>query len=610
MKKKYFKLLFTALGLLPLAGLQAQTYTAGDITATAMPVMSHDSSMCSSTCMLMYNITITSSFMGDSVKIVDLGSSSLIFADGNATGIGTWTLTAFVPILNPVITDDQLMGGPANFFGPNMKIISGTDTIAYISNMFILPVTDPCHYGSVSGTVYIDNNSDCVYNAGDVALNAIPVTSVASLSSPSTSSVNASAYSGSTGTYNMTVQESWMTSYNVTIPSSYYFIFPHTSCFSGAYTYSSLPQVNVDFPLQCTGSVDVQCGGGAPANIRVGVPFNIHPYVSNTGCDSISGTLTLVKDSRAIYDPSLSPYPATTVSGDTLKWNYVNLCNLTDGAYWNSFVGGIHLTPDGTVHIGDTLCFRIYTGVPSGDTDPLNNDVTICLPVVYSYDPNVKEVSPKGTGTTGDIPVTTSSLTYTLHFQNTGTAAAYNVKIIDTLDSHINAQSLRILGTSHRMAPEWLAPGVVQFTFSNIMLPDSATDQAGSQGQVSFSVKLNTGLAAGTQIKNKGYIYFDNNTPVITNTARNTLVKASSVTAPAATGHAVTIYPNPASDQLYVEHLQSGTVSIVNLNGSVILSKPVTSDKMTIDISKIPAGIYMVKAISDGNTITTRFVKQ
>lgn len=611
MKNHYLKLCAIALCLLSATGLKAQTYTSGDITATAMPTMSHDSAVCSSNCMLMYSITISSSFVNDSVKIIDMSSASLIFADGNASGTPMWTLMAPVPVFNPVITDDELGGGGmATFIGPNIKIISGTDTIYSIPNIYSLPVTNPCHYGTVSGTTYIDNNGDCMYNSGDIALNAIPITSTASLSSPLASSITANAYTDGTGAYNMTVQESWMTSYNVTLPSSYYFIFPHTPCFSGSYTYSSLPQVNVDFPLQCTGNVDVQCYAGSPADVRVGTPFFMHPYVSNTGCDSVSGILTFVKDSRVIYDASLSTYPATTVSGDTLKWNYTNLCNLTGGAYWNSFMSSIHLTPDTSVHIGDTLCFHVFTGIPSTDTDTSNNSQSICLPVVYSYDPNMKEVSPKGTGVTGDIPVTTQTLTYTLHFQNTGTATAYNVKIVDTLDSHINAQSLKILGTSHQMTPEWLAPNVVKFSFNNIMLPDSLSNEAASHGSVRFSVRLNTGLAAGTQIKNKGYIYFDSNPAIITNTARNTLVNTSDVPATMNLVKHINVYPNPANNYIHVENLEGGSLYILTLNGSLIAKYEVANSSTAINVSKLPAGIYILKAESKGDVTISKLIKE
>ena len=610
MKKNYLKLLLGLLCLLPLAGVRAQIYTQGDITATATQSMGHDSTMCSSTSTpVSYTIVIQNSFVGDSVKIVDINNATLLFAAGNTMGNNPWTVTSPVPIYNPVISDDQAMAGYVHFFGPTIKIVCGTDTINNINNMYDLAVPNPCTYGNVSGKVYIDNNGDCTYNAGDVALNAIEVNSTANLNSPSVSTANAYGYSDVAGAYNMTVQQSWMTDYTVSIPANYQFIFPITPCFPGSYTFNTLPQATVDFPLQCSNNTDVQCYAGSPGFARPNEPFYMQPYVSNMGCDSASGTLTFVKDSRVSYNAALSYNPAMTVNGDTLIWSYTNLTNLTNNAYWNSFLSSIHLTPDNTVNIGDTLCFRIYSNVPGNDINAANNDYSICLPVVNSYDPNMKEVSPRGTGPQGNIPASTGTLTYTIHFQNTGNATAYNVSVIDTLDADVNPSTLKILGASHTMSPQWLAPGVVKFNFYNINLPDSAADEAASHGYVRFNVNLDNNLAIGTQIKNKGYIYFDTNPAIITNTALNTIAAAANTTLVTAGSSDVKFYPNPASDHIFVENLQDGKISILSMNGAVILNRDITNNKTMVDISKLPNGIYMLKAVSKDKTTVRRFIK-
>ncbi len=259
--------------------------------------------------------------------------------------------------------------------------------------------------------------------------------------------------------------------------------------------------------------------------------------------------------------------------------------------------------------VGDTLCFRIYTNILPADINPWDNDFTICLPVVYSYDPNLKEVSPQGTGTQGYIPATTDSLTYTIHFQNTGTSYATNVSITDTLDSHISPNSVKILGTSKTMTPVWLAPNVVQFNFNSIYLPDSADDEAASHGYVRFKVKLNSGLAPGTQIKNTADIYFDSNPAVVTNTTLNT------IQAPITTGLQtpgvvdVKLYPNPATDYVTVENLQNGKLQIENMNGSVVMGQDVIDNKTTIDIKKLPNGVYVAKCIGKNSVTVKKFIK-
>ena len=609
MQKSYFKLLLLVVCLMSFSGINAQTYTHGHITAVTYTSLTHDSTMCHSTGSVLYNISIDTSFAGDTIRVVDTITHSLLGVFTNTSGISPWMVTAGVPLYNPVVTDDQITGPGVIFNGPVIKIINDADTINGITNNFFLPVTNPCIYGTVSGKVYIDNNVNCLFDAGDTALNGIVVTSNANLSSPSVSTISEWNYTGSAGTYTITVQKSWMTNYTVSLPPDYAFIFPISPCFSGSYTYTTLPETGVDFPLECTSNIDVYCYAESPGVVRVATPFFMQPFVGNVGCDTASGQMKLVKDSRVIYDPSLSLYPAASVVGDTLIWNYTDLTNLTGGAYWNFFLSNIHLAPDTTVVVGDTLCFRIYTNILPGDINPWDNDFTICLPVVYSYDPNFKEVSPQGTGPQGYIPATTDSLTYTVHFQNTGTSYATNVSIIDTLDSHISPNSVKILGTSKTMTPVWLAPNIVQFNFNDIYLPDSTDNEAASHGYVRFMVKLNSGLPAGTQIKNTADIYFDTNPAVVTNTTLNTIQAPVTTGLQTAAGPAIKFYPNPATDYVVVENLQNGKIQIEDMNGAVVIEQDVTDNKTAININMLPDGVYVAKCIGKNNVTVEKFIK-
>ncbi|MFI5196461.1 MAG: T9SS type A sorting domain-containing protein [Chitinophagales bacterium] len=585
------------------------TYTVGHITTVVTDTMLHDSTYCRSSCTFDYHITIDTSYTGDSVMVVDTFSGSLLGMYYNSTGISPWSFATSSSFgLTYYANDGGSLAGPyAQFYGSILKVVRGTDTIHAIVSRDSLLVTNPCSYGLVSGNVYIDNNSNCIYDAGDVPMGYFDFEIMEYLSSPpATLLINFGTSSPYSCYY---VQKSWMTSYTVSLPAYYAFIFPNSPCSVAPYTFTTLPQTAVDFPLQCTNNMDVRCYPLSPASVRLHTPFYIQPYVSNTGCDTASGTLKLIKDSRVIYNALLSSHPADTVHGDTLIWVYSGLSNVTTsgGPYWTSFLADIYLTPDTTVIVGDTLCFRTYTQIPSTDINPSNNDQSLCLPVVYSYDPNEKEVSPKGTGPQGLIPVGTDTLTYTVHFQNTGSATAYDIHIIDTLDSHINPNSLKILGTSHNMLPEWLAPGVIQFKFANIMLPDSTSNEPASHGQVQFSVVLNPGLSPGTHIKNTGYIYFDLNPPVVTNTTLNTIAAPNKINA-IAKGLKIKVYPNPATTEITIEASEQVTaIAISNLVGQTIYTQTCNAKNIEVNIANLPSGIYFVKV---NGTVVRKFVKE
>ena len=191
---------------------------------------------------------------------------------------------------------------------------------------------------------------------------------------------------------------------------------------------------------------------------------------------------------------------------------------------------------------------------------------------------------------------------------------AENINIIDTLDSHIDVGSIKILGTSADMLPQWLAPGVVEFTFPYIDLPDSTANYTASQGAVQFKVALNTGLAPGTPIRNTAYIYFDSNPAVVTNTTLNTIDTAVIIslgTAPIAKNNIITIYPNPTTTQLTIESTTQAITQIIitNLLGETILTQlPVAGCQLAqVNVSTLSPGIYFVKV---NGTDVKKFVKE
>lgn len=610
------KLLFALLVLFCSVGAKGSlTYTTGHLTVTVTDTIFHDSTRCNTYIQTFFHCTVYPSFTGETVYIIDT-NSGVIGTFVNTTGASPWSFTSgaggasggsgsYYGIPDHVVP----VSGMVHMMAYSRKIVATPDTIITALYTDSLLVTDPCEYGMINGQTYADNNGNCTYDAGDTGLVLEYIYANLVLTAPTAGMTHWEwpYYSSpSSGAYTMKLQKSWMTSFTVSLPAYYAFIFPG-SCPAGPYTYTTLPQSGLDFPLQCTSNVDLECDGLLPAKVRWHQPLFINTFVNNTGCSKVSGTVTLVKDSRTIYDATLTSIPADTVHGDTLIWNYANLSSLAGGAYWNSFISNVYLTQDATVAVGDTLCFRIYTQIPATDVNPLNNDVTVCVPVVYSFDPNVKEVSPAGAGATGNIPLATNSLTYKLHFQNTGSDAAWDVVIIDTLDAALDPTTLKVMGASHKMEPKWLAPGVVAFDFANIMLPDSLSNEPGSHGQVEFSISLDAGLPVGTQIRNTGYIYFDANPPVITNTVLNTLTIPTGLAEVA--NAAVKIYPNPATDVITIVNLKGGEISVINVSGAEIMKQAITKDKATVDISRLAPGMYILKTVNNHGASTTKLVK-
>jgi hypothetical protein len=68
----------------------------------------------------------------------------------------------------------------------------------------------------------------------------------------------------------------------------------------------------------------------------------------------------------------------------------------------------------------------------------------------------------------------------------------------------------------------------------------------------------------------------------------------------------LTVFPNPVKDRLTVktENLQS--VEVYNLVGQLVM----TSALPIVDMSDLNQGIYFVRVMAEGKTVTKRVVKQ
>ena len=163
-------------------------------------------------------------------------------------------------------------------------------------------------------------------------------------------------------------------------------------------------------------------------------------------------------------------------------------------------------------------------GIISNDCNTINNAGNLLQIVGNSYDPNIKVVD-RGiqynnvSFDSESIEYSTDDLlTYTICFQNTGTAPAQNIYIIDTISSLLDLSTLRIIEATHAMQVVHLGNGSYRFEFPQIWLADSTTNEPMSHGHFVYSIKEKPGNALGSQVKNTAYIYFDWNAPIITNT--------------------------------------------------------------------------------------------
>lgn len=470
---------------------------------------------------------------------------------------------------------------------------------------FRIVQVDMC--GGLNGIVYHDANGDCSHLFSEIGIPTLAVTLTNATNSFMVWSNAAGYYAFSSvpvGTYTVKVNGS-VSGYTTVCVGS----MPHLV------TISSTVSVSQDFAMTCGGGFDIATTGISlshgffPGQINRILP---HVGILNGTCNFVipgkvkmvlTPCVTYVPGGVLVNPPSLI-IPAAT--GDTLVWNVSDINNIGNFGYYNYAVSVATCT---SAVVGSTACIKMIVLPTSGDVNITNNTFTRCFVIGVAYDPNYKEVTPKGTGVDGSIPASTNDLTYTLHFQNTGTAMATNIYLLDTISTNLDLYSIEIVSASHSLVPYLLSGRTMKFMFPYINLPDSNANEELSHGYVTYRIKLNSGLAPGTKIKNTGYIYFDYNAPVVTNTALNTIETLAGFKE-FETKNNFSVYPNPAQDRITIGVSENTPSNIVisDILGKELMQVQTNELQTEINVSSLKEGVYFIKVSQNGNTFVQKLV--
>jgi hypothetical protein len=75
---------------------------------------------------------------------------------------------------------------------------------------------------------------------------------------------------------------------------------------------------------------------------------------------------------------------------------------------------------------------------------------------------------------------------------------------------------------------------------------------------------------------------------------------------------AVTVYPNPANDQLFVNtgNVSSGTMELIDVTGAVVRRVQFTGNLFAVDLSDLAGGIYFVSISTAEGRAVRKIVKE
>ncbi|MCW3122977.1 MAG: putative rane-anchored cell surface protein [Flavipsychrobacter sp.] len=316
---------------------------------------------------------------------------------------------------------------------------------------------------------------------------------------------------------------------------------------------------------------------------------HLHVSFANIGTRNIDSTTAIVVlDSNVSFISSVPP--PVSISGDTLLYTIDSLHDgITDSVVISLYI-------DTSLGLGALLTFHSMS--PYINNIGIGDDTTTyCGTTISSLDPNFKSVN-RQYNFTPDKP-----LVYTIGFENTGNYFAKKVVILDTIDSHLDVTTLKVLGASPKNPTlTWTNDHVVTFTFSDIHLPDSASDPEGAHGQVVYSINTKSTASINDAINNTAYIFFDYNDPVVTNTTTNIISKANGPRSDTSKtlSNNFTVSPNPSTGIITINLPSSSSIWNITLSdafGKVHSKEIYTGNTISIN-PKVPQGVYFLKATS------------
>jgi uncharacterized repeat protein (TIGR01451 family) len=235
---------------------------------------------------------------------------------------------------------------------------------------------------------------------------------------------------------------------------------------------------------------------------------------------------------------------------------------------------------------------------PVNDADP-TLDVE-CTVNTGPYDPNDKQGFPLGYGQQHYIRAGTD-LEYLIRFQNVGTDTAFNVVVLDTLPPGLDITTVRPGAGSAPYQFEAKSSNILVFSFLNIKLPDSTTNNEASNGFVKFRISPRPDAPAETDIKNKAAIYFDYNDPVITDATRHRIggnFVSVGLWEPRMPAYSISVSPNPMRDRAVLSLVGAPDhgvyrLRLFDLQGKVQLELLSNAPQFELKKEALPPGTYL-----------------
>lgn len=490
----------------------------------------------------------------------------------------------------PIVGIEMLNNDPSSsclyhYFGNDAMLTEGDFAYPPGSTVFWLGCgINPSLIAQVQGKVFADYNSNGVFDGGDIA---IPNEVV------STGPTTYADVSDANGDYDITCLIGQTYQLNHTpLTSGVWIPTVPLSPYSVTVTTAGSVQSGFDFGYAPVASFEDLAVTLITPNMRPGFVTHASLYVENHGTLPTAGTLVLTYDPLTSVQNTNPPYTSINTTTHEVTWTLPTI------PLFGSYPISLDMALPWNTPISTPLNFSAQVSPTGVDAVPVDNSDTSACITIGSYDPNDKAVFPAGTGSNNQVAPGTD-LKYRVRFQNTGTASAITVVVRDTLDTDLAIGSFHMVGASHAYTLAIEQGHILVWTFDNINLPDSNTNEPASHGYIDFSISPKAGLPLGTVVENSASIYFDFNAPVLTNTAWITYDVTIGAGTPLGSP-AIRVFPNPVRGRATVEFQRydgsAWTFELSDLQGRRVLrADALRSSLYAFDREGLPSGIYLYR---------------
>ena len=323
----------------------------------------------------------------------------------------------------------------------------------------------------------------------------------------------------------------------------------------------------------------------------------IYLEVRNNGSTIIRNKSVHLDFNSTLSTKEISPLPADQKAGE-LTWA---INNLKPG---ERTLIKIVFEPSNSEN-GEAVTFftRTGSGLNSSDEDLTDNNDTISTTAGDIEQRTYKTVSDEG------AYEALNTLDYGIYFQNPTNRVIKTVTLIDTLDTDLPLEEIRITGISHKTI-RTLVGNVYTVRYENVNL--QSKEMGNSQNSGFFTYKfLMSGVkqkANDQEFTNTATLIYEYQEEQRTNTVKTVLSRFNS-NEDVSQSNGIHIYPNPVKNNLSIENNLNTPVqgNIYNLQGKLIQEVQVgVKGKLTLDIHEWTSGIYILHTSTGSSTFVVQ----